>query len=125
MSGDHAVASVGKGYFLGQALLAEVIWTFVLCFVVLGVATNSATEGNSFFGAAIGLTVTAGAFAVGGISGGAFNPAVALGLSFVAHLSNISYSSFVALANLLGATLAAAIFYIVAPPEEFTYDRIV
>lgn len=127
MSGDHAIASVGKGYFLGQALLAEVIWTFVLCFVVLGVATNSATEGNSFFGAAIGLTVTAGAFAVGGISGGAFNPAVALGLSFAAHLSNISYmySSFVALANLLGGGVAAAIFYIVAPPEEFTYDRIV
>lgn len=125
MSGDHAIVSVGKGYILGQALLAEVIWTFVLCFVVLGVATNSATEGNSFFGAAIGLTVTAGAFAVGGISGGAFNPAVALGLSFAAHLSSISYSGFVSLANLLGGGLAAAIFYIVAPPEEFTYDRIV
>ena len=125
MSGDHATVSVVKGYFLGQALLAEVIWTFVLCFVVLGVATNSATEGNSFFGAAIGLTVTAGAFAVGGISGGAFNPAVALGLSFAAHLSNISYSGFVALANLFGGALAAAIFNIVAPPEEFTYDRIV
>uniref|UniRef100_A0A6U0J7A6 Aquaporin n=1 Tax=Minutocellus polymorphus TaxID=265543 RepID=A0A6U0J7A6_9STRA len=124
VGGDHAVASVGNGYFLGQALLAEVIWTFVLCFVVLGVATNSATEGNSFFGAAIGLTVTAGAFSIGGISGGAFNPAVALSLSFAKHLSNIPYSGFVALANLLGGALAAAIFYFVAPPEEFTYDRI-
>ena len=125
IAGDHAVVSIGTKYFIGQALLAEVIWTFVLCFVVLGVATNSATEGNSFFGAAIGLTVTAGAFSIGGISGGAFNPAVALGLSFAKNLSNIGYCGFVALANLLGGAMAAGIFYIVAPPEEFSsYDRV-
>jgi aquaporin Z len=36
--------------------------------------------GNSFYGLAIGFTVLVGAITVGGISGGAFNPAVGLGV---------------------------------------------
>jgi aquaporin Z len=67
----------------GQALAAtavvELLFTFALCYVVLNVATSKNQLGNSFFGLAIGFTVLAGAFAVGGISGGAFNPAVTLG----------------------------------------------
>jgi aquaporin Z len=63
----------------GKVLLAEFLFTFALVYVVLNVATAQATEGNSFYGLAIGFTVLAGAFAVGAISGGAFNPAVALG----------------------------------------------
>jgi aquaporin Z len=63
----------------GKILLAEVLFTFALAYVVLNVATAKQTEGNSYFGLAIGFTVLAGAFAVGAISGGAFNPAVALG----------------------------------------------
>ncbi|MEM9167531.1 MAG: aquaporin [Planctomycetota bacterium] len=62
------------------ALLAEFVFTFALVYVILNVATAPANEGNSFFGFAIGITVLAGAYAVGGISGGAFNPAVAMGL---------------------------------------------
>jgi len=62
------------------ALLAEFVFTFALMWVILNVATAKGTSGNSFYGAAIGFTVTAGAYAVGGVSGGAFNPAVALGL---------------------------------------------
>lgn len=61
------------------ALLAEIIFTFALVYVVLNTAATKATEGNSFYGLAIGFTVMVGAFAVGGISGGAFNPAVAFG----------------------------------------------
>jgi aquaporin Z len=63
----------------GKVLVAEFLFTFALVYVVLNVATAKATEGNSFYGLAIGFTVLAGAFAVGGVSGGAFNPAVALG----------------------------------------------
>jgi aquaporin Z len=67
----------------GHALLAtavvELLFTFALCYVVLNVATSKSQMGNSFFGLAIGFTVLAGAFAVGGISGAAFNPAVSLG----------------------------------------------
>lgn len=64
---------------LVPALLAELLFTFALVFVVLNVATAKGTEGNSFYGFAIGFTVLVGAYAVGSISGGAFNPAVALG----------------------------------------------
>ena len=62
------------------ALLAEFLFTFALVWVVLNTATAKGTSGNSFYGLAIGFTVLTGAYAVGGISGGAFNPAVAIGL---------------------------------------------
>ena len=63
------------------AFLAEFLFTFALVYVVLNVATADATDGNSYFGLAIGFTVLAGAFAVGQVSGAAFNPAVAIGAS--------------------------------------------
>jgi len=66
-----------------KALLGELLGTFALVFVVLNVATAKATAGNSYFGLAIGLTVTAMAYGLGGLSGGAFNPAVAVGISFM------------------------------------------
>lgn len=62
-------------------LLAEFLFTFALVFVVLNTATAKGTAGNSFYGLAIGFTLMTGAFAVGNISGGAFNPAVAVGIS--------------------------------------------
>jgi len=67
----------------GPALLAEFLFTFALVYVVLNTATAKGTSGNSFYGLAIGFTVITGAFAVGGISGGAFNPAVAVGISLM------------------------------------------
>ncbi len=60
-------------------LLSEALFTFALSLVVLNVATDDATAGNSYYGLAIGFTVLVGAFAVGGISGGVFNPAVGSG----------------------------------------------
>ena len=63
------------------AFLAEFLFTFALCWVVLNAATAKGTSGNSFYGLAIGMTVMTGAFAVGGVSGGAFNPAVATGIT--------------------------------------------
>jgi aquaporin Z len=62
-----------------QILAVESIFTFALVLVILNVATNPKTEGNSYYGLAIGFTVMAGAFAGGGISGGAYNPAVGIG----------------------------------------------
>jgi aquaporin Z len=67
---------------VGPALLAEFLFTFALVYVVLNAATAEGTSGNSFYGLAIGMTVMTGAFAVGDISGGAFNPAVALASAF-------------------------------------------
>ena len=70
--------AVGATYGYGSAWLGEFVATFFLAFVVLQTATAPATADNSFFGLAIGFTVTAMAVAVGGISGGALNPAVAM-----------------------------------------------
>jgi len=67
------------------ALLTEFLGTFALCWVVLNTATAKGTAGNSNYGLAIGFTVMVMAYAVGGISGGAFNPAVAVGIT-VMHL---------------------------------------
>jgi aquaporin Z len=65
------------------AFLAEFLFTFALAYVVLNCATAKGTLDNSFYGLAIGFTVLAGIFAVGSISGGAFNPAVAVGAAMM------------------------------------------
>ena len=78
---------VGKTYPLApaatatavQALIVEIVYTFALCLVVLNVATSPDTEGNSYYGLAIGFTIVVAAIAGGGISGGAFNPDVGTG----------------------------------------------
>ena len=67
-----------SGHLLGAAFVAELLFTFALCYVVLNVATSKDHPNNSFYGLAIGFTVATGAIAVGAISGGAFNPAVAI-----------------------------------------------
>jgi aquaporin Z len=67
------------GHAMASALIVELIYTFALAYVVLNVATSRDHPDNSFYGLAIGFTVMVGAAAVGGISGGAFNPAVVLG----------------------------------------------
>jgi aquaporin Z len=68
-----------SGHALTAAVVAELLFTFALAYVVLNVATSKDHPNNSFYGLAIGFTVMVGAFAVGGISGGVFNPAVDLG----------------------------------------------
>lgn len=94
---------------VGPALVAEILFTFALAYVVLNVATSPDNDGNSFYGLAIGFTVTVGAFAVGGISGGVFNPAVAVGISSMGLSSWGSIWIFL-VAN-FGAAAAAAILY--------------
>ncbi|MGB8209703.1 MAG: aquaporin [Mycobacterium sp.] len=67
------------GHALMAAFVVELLFTFALCYVILNVATSKSHRDNSYFGLAIGFTVLARAFAVGSISGGAFNPSVAVG----------------------------------------------
>lgn len=100
-----------------KALLAEFLFTFALCFVVLNVATTRASAGNSYFGWAIGFTVLAGAYAVGAISSAAFNPAVALGITIL-NLSLWSNIWIFVIANLLGGA-AAAFVVNAADPEKY------
>lgn len=91
-----------------KALLAEFLFTFALCFVVINVATGKKNAGNSFYGFAIGFTVLVGAYAVGAVSGAAFNPAVALGVSIL-NMSLWSNLWIYLLAGVLAAGAAAAI----------------
>jgi aquaporin Z len=99
------------------ALLAEFLFTFALVFVVLNTATAKGTSGNSFYGLAIGFTVLVGAFSVGNISGGAFNPAVAVGISFMG-LSSWSNIWIYLVANFLGGAVAAGAFKAVNPADS-------
>jgi aquaporin Z len=86
---------------------------------VLNAATAEGTSGNSFYGLAIGMTVMTGAFAVGDISGGAFNPAVALGITLLG-ISSWNNIWIYLLANLAGGAIAAVIFQLVNPPMQTT-----
>ncbi|MEG9436031.1 aquaporin [Edaphobacter sp. HDX4] len=101
----------------GPALLAEFLFTFALVYVVLNVATAKGTSGNSFYGLAIGFTVLIGAFSVGNISGGAFNPAVAVGISILG-LSSWSNIWIYLVADFAGAAVAAAAFKALNPDED-------
>lgn len=105
-----------KALDVSRALLAELLFTFALVYVVLNVATAKGTANNSFYGLAIGSTVLAGAFSVGGISGGAFNPAVAVGATIMG-LSSWSNIWIFLTANLLGAVLAAMVFQLITSEE--------
>jgi aquaporin Z len=101
----------------GEALLAEFLFTFALAYVVLHVATSRSTEGNSYFGLAIGFTVLAGTYAVGALSGGAFNPAVTVG-AWVTNAFDVG-GTWPYLLVQLGAGAAAAVVYrLVAPAGE-------
>jgi aquaporin Z len=105
----------------GKMLVAEFLFTFALAWVVLNVATARGTLGNSFYGLAIGFTVAAGAYAVGGTSGGVFNPAIAVG-GMVTGLFEWSNIWIYVIAELLGAAAAAVTFLYVLPAEKLEGD---
>lgn len=110
----------GADVALWQALLAEILFTFALASVVLNVATTKKLAGNWIYGLAIGLTVTAAAFCAGGISGGAFNPAVATGPILWQGLQGGSGWGDLALywiGPLVGGALAAVVFRYLQPEE--------
>jgi len=101
----------GKGYGMPQVALAEIFFTFLLCYVVLSVATVEALL-SEYFGLAIGSCVTAGGYAIGAVSGGSLNPAVSIGISTAhvmgggAFVNCILYSIF----ELIGGVIAAGLF---------------
>jgi aquaporin Z len=93
----------------GKMLVAEFLFTFALAYIVLNVATAKGTAGNSFYGLAIGFTVVVGAISVGWISGGAFNPAIALGASVLGAFKWANIWIYL-LADFLGGAAAAGAF---------------
>lgn len=93
----------------GPVLLAEFLFTFALCYTVLNTATAAGNEGNSFYGFAIGGVVLVGAYAVGDISGAAFNPAVAIGAVMMGLIGGADLWLFL-VANFAGGAVAALVF---------------
>ena len=102
ITGDTFAPAPGPEVGVLGMLLSEILFTFALVLVVLNVATSKATLGNSHYGLAIGFTVMVGAYAVGPISGAAFNPAVGIGPTLVDALSG-------------GGTLGNLWLYLVGP----------
>ena len=103
-------------YGVAEKFLVEFLFTFALVWVVLNVATSKDTAGNSFYGLAIGFTVVVGAFAVGAVSGGAFNPAVAIGATTMKLISAADVWIHI-VADLLGGVAAAFVFRCVNPKD--------
>lgn len=113
---------VGSGTAAGtidvtKSLIAEFLFTFALAYVVLNVATAKGTSGNSFYGLAIGFVVMAGAFSVGGISGGAFNPAVAIAAPLMGLMDWNNIWIHIS-ADFAGGALAAIVFNMLNPDDQ-------
>jgi aquaporin Z len=112
-------AAVVHPHFLAvfPELLAEFLFTFALVFVVINTATAKGTSGNSFYGLAIGFTVLAGAFAMGSVTVGVFNPAVAVGVSVMGMVAWSKLWVFL-VANFLGGAAAALTFKFLCPNDK-------
>jgi aquaporin Z len=104
---------------ISSFFVAEILFTFLLVFVILNVALNKSLKGNQFYGLAIGLTVTAGAFTVGNISGAVFNPAVSFGPSLFSFIdpqlvgTSVSSSDFFIyylISGIIGSVIASYLF---------------
>ncbi len=98
------------------SVIVEYLFTFALAWVVLNTATAKGTAGNSFYGLAIGMTVMTGAVAVGGVSGGAFNPAVGLGV-FTMGLESAKQLGVYVVSDLAGGAAAALTYKFVNGSE--------
>lgn len=117
--GQDSFSVVSKTTEIRSFFVAEILFTFLLVFVILNVALNKDLKGNQFYGLAIGLTVTAGAFSVGDISGAVLNPAVSFGPSLMSFIDpqvigdNVSSSDFFVyflITGITGSVLASYLY---------------
>jgi aquaporin Z len=118
MFGKSFNLAPAKGHSIWQAGLAELLYTFMLCFVVLNVAASKKNGGkNQYYGLAIGFVVVAGAYGAGTVSGGCFNPAVAFGIDVSSAYYGVKYCFVYTVFELLGAAMAAGAFMVCRPEE--------
>jgi len=119
MFGESFNLAPTKGHTWWQAGLAEMLYTFMLCFVVLNVAASNVHAGkNQFYGIAIGFVIVAGAYSGGAVSMGCFNPAVAFGIDVSSAHYGVKYCFLYTLFELAGAALAAKAFNICRAEQE-------
>merc|ERR1719378_1820056 len=108
-----------NGHTMQQAAFAELLYTFMLCFVVLNVAASKYHAGkNQFYGLAIGFVIVAGAYSGGSVSMGCFNPAVAFGIDVSSAYCGVKYSLIYTAFEFLGAGLAAGAFKVCRGEQE-------
>ncbi|MEX3010567.1 aquaporin [Hoeflea sp. TYP-13] len=105
-----------------QKYAAELIGTFALvffgCAAIIFMREEIGLLGVSF---AFGLTVIAMAYSIGHISGAHLNPAVSLGALVAGRISANTFIGYV-VAQLAGATIAAAMLYVIAQGKAEGYD---
>lgn len=117
--GDMFNLAPTPGFEFWQVGLAEFLYTFMLCFVVLNVACSKRhANQNQFYGLAIGFVVIAGGYGAGHISGGCFNPAVAVGIDVSSLDLGFGWCGLYIVAELLGGILAALLFVTCRPEEK-------
>mmetsp|Transcript_110073 Transcript_110073/g.355269 ORF Transcript_110073/g.355269 Transcript_110073/m.355269 type:complete len:455 (-) Transcript_110073:89-1453(-) len=108
-----------KGFGWWQAMLCETIYTFMLCFVVLNTAASKKLGGkNEFYGLAIGFVIVAGAYGPGAVSGGCFNPAVAIAIDSSSITKGFGWCVIYAMFEFIGAVLAVSAFWLMRPEER-------
>ena len=110
------IASTPQFFSMVPALIAEVLGSFALTWVILTVATSKALDGNNFYGLAIGFTVTALMYTLGSVSGSAFNPVVAIA-TCIAHLSSWNNLWIYIVGGLGGAVLATMAYKYISGDE--------
>ena len=107
------------GFSWWQAGLAELLYTFMLCFVVLNVACSKKHAGNNqSYGLAIGFVVVAGGYGAGHISGGCLNPAAAIGIDVSSAGLGFGWCFLYTIFGFIGAALAAVAFRVCRPEEK-------
>jgi len=117
--GDSFNLQPTKGHTVIQAGLAELLYTFMLCFVVLNVACSNVHAGkNQFYGLAIGFVIVAGAYSGGSVSMGCFNPAVAFGIDVSSAHMGVHYCFVYTVFEFIGAALAAGAFKVCRGEQE-------
>ena len=120
LSGKTFLPSPGNGISVLHSILVEILFTFILCSVILVVATSKKLDGNHVYGLAIGFALAAGAYAGGNISGGVYNPAVALGpmiLKLFVEGYNFSNLIIYIIGPFAGAIFAAWVFIYLNPKD--------
>jgi len=117
--GESFNLAPAKGFNGFHAGLCELLYTFMLCFVVLNVAAakKNVQEKNQYYGLAIGFVIIAGAYGAGAVSGGCFNPAVALGIDMSSAFLGFGWCLPYIGCELAGAALAAVLFKVVRPDD--------
>jgi len=123
MFGESFNLQPTKGHSAVQAGVAEMLYTFMLCFVVLNVAASKFHGGNNqFYGIAIGFVIVAGAYSGGSVSMGCFNPAVAFGIDVASAYFGVYYCFVYTIFELAGAALAAGAFMVCRGEQEKADD---